>query len=82
MALTLGLLLLTVFEFTDLDQRLSTLFYEPAQEAFPLRHNWFIEVVLHHWAKYLLVVFGLAMLGGFALSFRLAPLCPLHAPML
>ncbi len=82
MAFALGLLLLAVFEFTDLDQRLSTLFYDAAEEVFPLRHDWFLEVVLHHWAKYLLVVFGLAMLGGFVLSFSLAPLRPLRAPML
>lgn len=64
LALILGLLLFAVFDFTDLDQRLTNLFYDPAVEAFPLRHNWFLEVVLHHWSKYLLILFGLAMLAG------------------
>ena len=65
----LTLALLVVFQVTDLDRALSDLFYDPAARQFPLRYAWFLEVVLHQWAKYLLVVIGCGTLAGFVASF-------------
>lgn len=44
-------LLLWVFEVSDLDRQLEWLFYDPASVSFPLKHSWFLEVVLHRGAK-------------------------------
>lgn len=61
--------LAVVFQVTDLDRALSDLFYDPGARQFPLRYAWFLEVVLHQWAKYLLVVIGCGTLAGFVASF-------------
>src|SRR3990172_2231372 len=76
LALALGVFV--VFEFTDLDRSVSDLFYAPADHAFPLRHEWFFEVVLHQWAKYLLVLLASAVFGGFVMSFAIDALRPLR----
>lgn len=59
-----ALLLLCVFETTDLDRQLARIFYDPTVAAFPLKHSWFLETVLHKGAKhvvYVLVVLGLGV---------------------
>ena len=38
-----ALLLLWVFEVSDLDRQLEWLFYDPASARFPLKHSWFLE---------------------------------------
>ena len=80
LALALGVFV--VFEFTDLDRSVSDLFYAPADHAFPLRHEWFFEVVLHQWAKYLLVLLASAVFGGFVMSFAIDALRPLRRQLL
>ncbi|MBI3901441.1 MAG: phosphatase PAP2 family protein [Nitrosomonadales bacterium] len=67
--LLLALALLIGFETTDLDRMLNDLFYDPVAQQFPLRYNWFLEVIMHRWAKYLLVLVGVAAFAGFAASF-------------
>lgn len=61
--LTLGaLLLLWMFEGTDLDRAITRFFFDAGRGAFPLRHTWFLEVVMHTAAKqtsYLLVAASL-----------------------
>lgn len=67
--LLLALALLFGFEQTDADRALSDLFFDPVMRHFPLRYDWFLEVVMHRWAKYALVLIGLGVLVAFALSF-------------
>lgn len=69
-------LALALFEPAALDQKLSAMFYDSTLREFPLRHDWFLEVVMHHWAKYLMVMIAVAMLGGFVLSFCIESLKP------
>lgn len=70
----LALLLLVVFEASDLDRRLSDLFYDPVSGSFPWRHNAWMEAVGHQWAKYPLVLLATALLLALALSRRWAAL--------
>lgn len=81
-ALALGLGLLLVFESTSLDTAFSALFYDPAFRGFPRRYDWFLEVVMHRWAKNLLWAAGLLCLGVLLLSFALDRLRPLRRRLL
>lgn len=59
----LAALLLLIFERTALDLRVAHLFYAAASGDFPLRHHWFLEVVMHHGLKqvsYVLLIFAAA----------------------
>lgn len=59
-----ALLLLCIFETTDLDRQLARIFYDPAVATFPLKRSWFLEAVLHKGAKhvvYVLVALGLCV---------------------
>jgi len=58
-ALLAGGLFLLV-RYTDFDERVSSFFYDPTQHAFPLRHSWLLQQVLHDWAR--VAIFGFAML--------------------
>ncbi len=46
-----ALLLLGLFERSDLDRDLARLFFDPAQGSFPGRRSWFLEAVMHLGAK-------------------------------
>lgn len=67
--LLLGLLLLLVFETTALDRTISDFYYDPAARAFPLRHDAFLEQIVHRGGKYLVVLVALGALAVFVLSF-------------
>ncbi len=63
-------------ETTDVDRSITSWFFDPVANRFPLRHDEFLEVVLHHWAKYAVVLLGMLALGGFVLAFLIEPLRP------
>lgn len=57
-----ALLLLWIFEGTELDRAITRFFFDADSGAFPLRHAWFLEAVMHTAAKqtsYLLVAASL-----------------------
>lgn len=57
-----ALLLLWIFEGTDLDRAITRLFFDAQSGAFPLRRIWFLEAVMHTAAKqasYILVAASL-----------------------
>lgn len=80
--LALAIVALVLFEQTDIDRRVTDIFYDAAAQRFPLRHAWFLEAVMHHWAKYLLVVTAFGAFAGFLLSFALPELKALRARLL
>lgn len=59
LAVMLGLLLM---EMTDLDRQISDRFFDAASGTFPLRHDFILDVVMHRWAKYLVIVVGVIIL--------------------
>ena len=63
-------LLLVTFEFTTWDRNISNWFFDPDLPGFPLRNDWFLEVILHHWAKYVLIALGAGLLTCFLLGFK------------
>lgn len=70
----IALLLLVVFETTNLDRALSDLFFNPVSGSFPWRHDVWMESIGHQWAKYPLVLLAAALLAALALSWRLPAL--------
>lgn len=72
--LAAALLLVLVFEFTHLDRAIADLFFDSSTHNFPWRHDWFLEVVMHRWAKYIIVLVAAGAAVGFVASFRLAAL--------
>lgn len=63
-------------ETTDIDRSIANWFFDAAAGGFPLRYNAFLEVVLHHWAKYVVVLIACLVIAAFLLSFIIAPLNP------
>ncbi len=59
LAVLLGLLLM---ETTNLDRFISDRFFDVASGTFPLRHDFFLDVVMHRWAKYLVILVGVIVL--------------------
>jgi membrane-associated PAP2 superfamily phosphatase len=80
-ALIMAFALFGIFEYTNLDLRISDLYYDPTMHQFPLRHDWFLEVVMHHWAKYMIVLIAVGAATGFLASFRVGAFRP-HRRML
>ena len=73
-----GLLLLV--ERTPLDERVSGWFFNTDTHEFPLRYNAFLDIVMHHWTKYLVALVAVAAFAGFVISFitpQLKPMRPL-----
>ena len=56
--LAIAALVLVLGELTDVDRAIMRLAFDPGSRSFPLRSNFWLEVVMHHWTKY--AVAGLA----------------------
>jgi membrane-associated PAP2 superfamily phosphatase len=66
---------LVVLDFTtDSDRAVTRFVYDAQADAFPLRNNFWIEVVMHHWAKYAVITLGALVLGGLLLTYVLPAL--------
>ena len=63
--LIVGLLLM---DRTGLDRFVSDQFFDAATRSFPLRHDFLLDVVMYHWAKYLVVFVALLVATAFLLS--------------
>lgn len=63
-------------EATDIDRTVSNWFFDPAAGGFPLRNSFFLDVILHHWPKYAVVLIAVLALAGFVLSYRIPALQP------
>lgn len=60
---------LIALETTNLDRIVSDWFYDTGAAAFPLRHTFLFDTVLHHWAKYLVILATCLIIAAFLLSF-------------
>src|SRR5882672_10963530 len=69
-----GALILLLLESTQIDGLVSSWFYDAATERFPLHYNATFEIVTHHWAKYLVVLVGFAVVASYAMSFVISAL--------
>lgn len=72
----LAIALLILNQVTDFDRTITRFFYDAHLSAFPLRTNFWLDVVAHHWAKYAVVTLGCVVAAGLLLSFALPHLRP------
>lgn len=71
-----------LFESTRIDVRIENLFFDRAAREFPLRDAWFFDTVVHNAGKAPVILIGVALAAGFALSFRRADLRPWRRALL
>jgi membrane-associated PAP2 superfamily phosphatase len=70
----LALVLLGLDLITDLDRTLTRHAFDAATGDFPLRTSFWLEVVLHHWTKYVVALTGCIIAGALVLTFALPSL--------
>ena len=73
-----ALVLLTLFQLTDLDLRLADAAWDAATRRFPVKSTWFAATFLHSWVKLVLVAAG-ALTVAAALVDLVRPWRRLHA---
>lgn len=61
-AAALALVLLGL-ETTAFDETISNWFFDARTGTFPLRHVWLLDVVAHHWAKYVVIAIAVTIIG-------------------
>lgn len=72
--LAIALVMLTAT--TDFDRALTRLAFDAPSAGFPLRTNFWLDVVMHHWARYAVASLGCIVAAGLVLSFVLPSLRP------
>lgn len=60
-----GLLLL---DLTPLDRLVSDWFFDATTRRFPLRHDFWLDVVMYHWAKYVVIGIAIVVLATWLVS--------------
>ncbi|HXF67624.1 MAG TPA: phosphatase PAP2 family protein [Burkholderiales bacterium] len=68
--------LLPALERTGADSAVSRWFFDPVARAFPLRHNQWLELLGHEWAKALVVFVAVCTIGLYLMSFLVPALEP------
>jgi len=68
-----GLLLM---ELTPLDRLVSNWFFDTASRTFPLRHDFWFDVVLYHWGKTFVICIAIIVLATWLLSLFVRRLRP------
>ncbi len=72
--------ILFALDHAGIDPLVTSWFFDAQSGGFPWRYNGFVEVVLHHWAKYLVVLVAVAAIAGYLISFLAPPSQPaLHS---
>ena len=69
-------------DLAAIDPLVTGWFYDSPSGGFPWRYNSFLEVVMHHWTKYLVVLVAVTAFVGYLSTFLAPHLQPLRAPYL
>jgi membrane-associated PAP2 superfamily phosphatase len=70
----LAIVLLLLDQSTDLDRTITRHAFDAAASDFPLRGSFWVEVVMHHWAKYAVVTVGCLAGGALFLTYAMPAL--------
>lgn len=60
---------LGILDKTGLDVGISNWFYDPSIHGFPLRDSFLLDAVMHHWAKYLVILLTSLAAAAFAFTY-------------
>ena len=69
-------------DHAGIDPLVSGWFFDPHINGFPLRYNGFVEVALHHGAKYVVALVAVAAYAAYLISFLSESLRPQRTPCL
>jgi membrane-associated PAP2 superfamily phosphatase len=69
----IAIALIAVEQTSDIDREITRFFADPATRAFPLRHSFALEEVMHHWAKYAVMTMGALIGAALVLTYVLPP---------
>jgi membrane-associated PAP2 superfamily phosphatase len=67
---------------TNFDQSIVRWFYDAGAQTFPLRHTFLVDIVMHHWAKYLVTTIALLVIAVLLLSYVIKALRPRRRSLL
>lgn len=73
---------IVALDTAGIDPLVSGWFFDQHAGGFPWRYNGFLEVVMHHWTKYLVVLAAVAAFAGYLISFLAVQLKPLRPSFL
>jgi len=73
---------LLLMEITNIDRTVSHWFYDSAAHAFPLRHTFFFDTVLHHWTKYVVILTTCMAIAALLLTWVIPPLARWRSTLL
>ncbi|HTE15995.1 MAG TPA: phosphatase PAP2 family protein [Burkholderiales bacterium] len=79
-ALVVGVIVM--LDIAGTDALVSGWFFDAHAGEFPWRHNGFLEVVMHHWTKYLVALAAVTAFAGYMISFLTPQLKPLRPSFL
>jgi membrane-associated PAP2 superfamily phosphatase len=65
----LAVLLIVLNITTDIDRTITRYGYDATAADFPLRMNFWLDVVMHHWTKYAVATIGCLAAGALVLTF-------------
>lgn len=71
---------IVALEHAGMDALVSGWYFDTPSAMFPWRYNGFLEVVMHHWTKYLVILIAMAAFAGYVISF-LSPQLPRARPL-
>ncbi len=71
-----------VLQFTDLDRRVSDLYFDPLARTFPRKEDPFFQAVLHRGLKYGVILVGAAAVLALVLGWRRPALRPWRGPLI
>jgi membrane-associated PAP2 superfamily phosphatase len=78
----IAVVVLGVFESTNLDRRIEDLFYDPVAGRFPHRVRWLLETVFHDFGRLSVIALGVGLFAAFLLSWRRPALLPWRRALL
>lgn len=76
------LAVLLSMENTNIDQMISNWFYDDTTHTFPLRYTFFFDTVLHHWAKYVVILATCMVVAALLLTWVIPALARWRATLL
>ena len=68
--------LIAALDHAGIDPLVSGWYFDAPSGAFPWRYNGFLDVVMHHWTKYLVILIAVAAFAAYVISFLAPQLLP------
>ncbi|HZN26073.1 MAG TPA: phosphatase PAP2 family protein [Burkholderiales bacterium] len=74
--IALAMALIALDQMSDADRTITRLFVDADTRAFPLRYSFVLEIVMHQWAKYVVITIGALVGAAVVLTYVVPPWQP------